>query len=87
MYEFFITVSVNGNVSKWLDRNSTVDGLQYTYYVCTALMSSLSIFGCILILYYYFTIKPLQNRSRQLLVNLTICNLAIAIWNIAGIIM
>lgn len=59
--------------------------VETAYYILTAIMSVLSICGSLLILFYYYKMPQLRNKSRQLLINLTICDLAISIGNFVGI--
>lgn len=75
------------DVNSWTDNDDEpIKHYQIAYYVITSFTSLLSICGSAFILYYYFTIKSLQNKSRQLLVFLTVCDLGIAVGNIYGII-
>ena len=78
----FVLVGISHNITLPQSWRTPV---QMTYYASTTAMSSLSIFGCLIIMYYYATLKQLRNRSRQLLICLTVCDLLIAVGNIIGI--
>ena len=78
----FVLVGISHNITLPQSWRTPV---QMTYYASTTAMSSLSIIGCLIIMYYYATLKQLRNRSRQLLICLTVCDLLIAVGNIIGI--